>query len=1409
MYKELEYVGQLNPLFLTNRVALEFTLKKQPSFLREIDPEVWRKWNDRIESKYFWNTPTVKALDISEMKIDEERPWPLNDKFKKVAISYVDKILEVPLTHKEWTDEEVYDHLELDKTPAFPWRIMGYRTRKDLFESPEWADIKDNIEALTEIGHIYKSTPKEEWSAMADYHANKTRTFLIPGAHVLFWQIKLFGQGNENLKKWVWSQYGLNPFSGNVNKMAKEMLLEDEQGERLYPIVVFWDVNGYDRKISLHDVAERRYRRWMAANPMSSNGKFARWIADGLKRSIVIFANGDICWRLRGNNSGSGMTTANNIEAGFEVVTDLLICAYYRKYQEMPTFELIYKQLVKLYGDDNASALMKQFEYMLDEPFLTDRLLNGHGLKLKLMSGGRETPLNEVSFLGFNFHLFEGKWWIPKWNLDRLLVPLVYSKERLRLDIFLQRFYAILILSFAHEEWAEIRCVYAKVLQWASDNNGQPAVKALIRLGIPTYDEMKYFYLGLESGVVWPILEHTKMNTQKKVNTVGDYDPMNNYKGKLQELCMAQGLKTPEYVHTVTGPSHCPTFLTVTLFQGEKFTVYSASKKEGEQRVAHRILSQIPVEMVPKKYVLERAPPPIEEFNSLTLTDDILNQFNERAQKYSRESEKVNVDRQEKAQEGFDVEEEKRKTQMRNQMFFFNFLVQYRSYLDLTPEQRLYHPLAKLFAMGDKKASEWLSRMIIDGTFDPYGNGQMAKRSQDNGKYYLMKPGVVQVGELFICSSTCLVPGSVNITGQGSTAGEAFQNWLDQVVGYINVWEPPVKGPLYDMFKVMRAQGKPTGVTEYCYLWDDDEKIAYLKMWTEFKEGGFNPYGNGQTEEELIKDICRIKPKIAGMRVVYMSSNPTSMFESEVAERNARINREENIRRINEGLQRENTFIEELREHERLDEQFNLRFPKEKPPPYISYGNVDDTVCKNPVLKEKYFAEGSYNPYGNGMIESQWIKLFMEGGYNPYGNGMIMGKKQWIDINSKMLMGRDKQFIEKKYQNYVKKAGKSPNQIVRKEMKQVMNPKPYNNFKKDKRPQPGGQKKNFKKGYDGGRVKVSLSGCAKGYATAQMCPFFFKDGSCASRVPKSVSMKELPCVPSFPTVKSRKMTCWADFEMGFSNTGGVAWCAAAPWRLANNESNTDDVSPSILYSGAWGANTTAEFPTFDQGSESYPGGWGMMNSDYTTEQLVTTSTGVGIRYRPVGFGLRIRYIGALMQAAGMIHGGVQPDHTSLAGIQLDQFAQYETYFTRQVSSVADGKWVELTFNPVNSADLEYARDTVANATWNSEPFKNHFMGFIVTGAPAGASFQGQIFGIYEVEGAEVRGKTISVSDVVGTSAVLNSIGPDLQNKNNSNVPVKTLLQKGIQDITAVTGTKSENLAGDVAKLGAELTSLLI
>ena len=852
-----------------------------------IDPKQWQEWDERIRDKFFWNDPTYESVEFSEMRMDEERPWPLVDEFKELALSYADKLLEPALSVDCWTEQQTLDHIEMKKTPSAPWRYLGYRTRQDFFDSPIWISMKDSVEEHEAVGHIYRVVPKDAWADVADFHKKKTRTFLVPGCHVLYQQLRCYGAGTEAIKNYSWSKYGFNPFSGNVNRMACRILMSNDDGTSVWPIREWHDVEGYDRFIFLHNVAERRYRFFMQNPRNRAHGPFARWVSDGLKRSIIIMSNGDVVIRKRGNNSGSGMTTANNIEAGIEVMTDLLIYAYYQKNHRMPSFEEVYDQLVHLYGDDNLAALAEAFSWFLHTELIRDRLLYYHGLRLKLQGGGRDTPLNELSFLGFTFFR-DGQFWLPAWNIDRLILPLTYQNGTTRLVVFLQRFYSILILSYAHkDEWERIRSTYLRVLAWCQIHSGDPEVKTLVRLGAPTRAALQVFYLGLEAGGLhgWP----NKDNAMEKIedndhdrDLEKDFDPHLNYKGMMLDYMAKKRIVAPTMTVTATGPAHQLIHMGSMVKDGKHYTSVGACKKDAEQILAY-------------KYMRQTAPPKADVTNYMAqlteafaekvavnekMMEDFLSKTNSKPLQPHTKTE-VWMDRtpMRKVQlpepmtvlpfpprDDYNVVPPENETVDRRNAFWMQLVANMRVFSQMTPEEQIYSPMYTFFGadshVDTRTAAARMATMFKQGSFNPYGNQQMAAE-----QYTLTRPTIVKVGNLYTCNSTNLVPNPVNITGQGDTNTEAFDDWRSKVNEYVDNWAPaPPTSNLRTMFNCFRKMPRPAGTFLLNYIWDYPEEQAFQTFWDQFKEGGFNPYGNGQTSPMSFSDWQRMNSQaLAGV----------------------------------------------------------------------------------------------------------------------------------------------------------------------------------------------------------------------------------------------------------------------------------------------------------------------------------------------------------------------------------------------------------------------------------------------------------------------------------------------------------------------------------------------------------------
>lgn len=476
--------------------------------LKKIDEVFYEQHLSLVEGEFFWNNPSRASVEAAEMRLDEDRPVPSMDESKLLSLVYCDRALEVPLTAKMWTHEETIAHMELLKGTGFPISMMGYKTREEFINSGEFQaalarSFPEFVDWIITFDPFVRNVGKHEYATMRDYRANKSRTFNVHNAPNLYGQLRCFGEGNERLKNHMWSAYGTDPFHGGVNAIAQAFLEMDENKRRKFPLLINWDARGYDRLVEMDHVIKRRLKFFKLANLDRDAHRFAEFIAEGLVVTFMVMTNGDVVIRWRGNNSGSGCTTANNIEAGFEIVTDILIAAYYKKYGEFPEYQLIYQQVVKLYGDDNGCALMIEFEVCSDETWLRDRLYRYHAIELKELHFSYYQTLEGVTFLGFEFQEMPYGY-APLWDISRLLLALYYDRTTNQYaDLFVQRAFAVLLMSFASPLWYRIRDLYIKILFYYSNEkilgSGHPTVKSYIRLGVPTVQEMNQFYFGLEA----------------------------------------------------------------------------------------------------------------------------------------------------------------------------------------------------------------------------------------------------------------------------------------------------------------------------------------------------------------------------------------------------------------------------------------------------------------------------------------------------------------------------------------------------------------------------------------------------------------------------------------------------------------------------------------------------------------------------------------------------------------------------------------------------------------------------------------------------------------------------------------------------------------------------------------------
>jgi hypothetical protein len=324
--------------------------------------------------------------------------------------------------------------------------------------------------------------------------------------------------------------------------------------------------------------------------------------------------------------------------------------------------------------------------------------------------------------------------------------------------------------------------------------------------------------------------------------------------------------------------------------------------------------------------------------------------------------------------------------------------------------------------------------------------------------------------------------------------------------------------------------------------------------------------------------------------------------------------------------------------------------------------------------------------------------------------------------------------------------------------------------------------------------------CAKFYAAALTCPFWWVDKSCHVKVESlGILPTDNPCIPSNPTVMSRKYYVWIRTVVGVQADGN-AHVLLAPRRIANDYALGFNNTAPLLYSTS-ATTFSPGFPVVDTAA-GWLGGAANTNSDYTSAASIVDALGQGILYRVVGAGLRSRYIGKLLDESGIAHCVIDPDHYSLGDLTINQIGQFETYFNMQVTP----DWITLTYTPVAEEEFQYQPDSINNPTaFVGRNTSQHYMGMSFSGLPPGDNISVEVVIHYEALGRPVRGKTQTPSDVVGTGIVLNATGEAKQLENNDPTKtVKQLLTANAPDVTmdtVVNGVKSaSSLMGELKAL---------
>lgn len=301
--------------------------------------------------------------------------------------------------------------------------------------------------------------------------------------------------------------------------------------------------------------------------------------------------------------------------------------------------------------------------------------------------------------------------------------------------------------------------------------------------------------------------------------------------------------------------------------------------------------------------------------------------------------------------------------------------------------------------------------------------------------------------------------------------------------------------------------------------------------------------------------------------------------------------------------------------------------------------------------------------------------------------------------------------------------------------------------------------------------------CTKHYISALTNPF---------------DLRTLPCIPDLHSIPTRKIKCITrgTMEVGSQGVGFILMnphnVLPAPHALGT------DTTAAILHSQASFAGIAAisAYPTSTPGGVVALGQAQMPYADTQYEYLWYNGTKNtrGLSVRPVGVGIRARYIGTTLNQSGRMILARHPDNGDFSGTGSAQLLAYQTINSVPVSR----QWQTVCYKPTSSSDYEFSGNPITSSenqkevvatVANSLKFCTFNMCILVEGAVPSSAFEFEVVSFYEIAGA-TDATTKSHTDLMGLSAVRNSTqsGPPTQ---RAIVAEKTLLHQAAENLNPI------------------------
>jgi hypothetical protein len=239
-------------------------------------------------------------------------------------------------------------------------------------------------------------------------------------------------------------------------------------------------------------------------------------------------------------------------------------------------------------------------------------------------------------------------------------------------------------------------------------------------------------------------------------------------------------------------------------------------------------------------------------------------------------------------------------------------------------------------------------------------------------------------------------------------------------------------------------------------------------------------------------------------------------------------------------------------------------------------------------------------------------------------------------------------------------------------------------------------------------------------------------------------------LPVFPLVSSQLTRTYASGK-GVINANGNAWVMILPaGHIANDQAD------AVVYTNLSTAPDTFELP-----GGSFTGiATASSNSEFTTSQFVLEAGNSNKAFRLVAQGIRVRYLGTTLNAAGTCYTLQMSPKTVADDLIGFGVSDIKTYPGFKEYTFKDTKWHSLTRHITCSEDFfyqGYSNDTTAYCYQQSDNLVSSFdsqwnMGIYMTGT-AGGAYEFEVVSHFEVVGPNLNRRGIVKADTAGVQKV--------------------------------------------------------